>query len=45
MNVAFLPPKESAKIMTIKVQDREIKIPKLDISRVIALERREPYKF
>jgi hypothetical protein len=31
-------------IMTIKVKDREIKIPKLDLERVIALENRETFK-
>lgn len=31
--------------MTIKIQDREIKMPVLDLKTVIAMERHEPYKF
>ena len=49
MDQAFLPDKlESTHpqpIKVIKVQDREIQIPQLNLKRAIALENRETYKF
>ncbi len=45
LNYAFGGGKASPKeIMVLKVQDREIKMPKIDIAKVLQLETREKFK-
>jgi hypothetical protein len=46
LNYAFAGDKrpEQQEIMVLKVQDREIKMPKIDIARVLQLDPKESFK-